>query len=115
MAQSNDLPCQFGMFIGDIMRLMRRRFDARLRRLDLSYAQAKVLLSLARTPGMRQAPLAEKLEIQPITLGRLIDRMERAGWIERRADPNDRRAKRLYLTPAARPLLDRISAELSAR
>ena len=96
------------MFIGDISRLMRRLFDARLRRLDLSYAQAKVLLNLAKTPGMRQASLSDRMEIQPITLGRLIDRMERAGWIERRADPSDRRAVNLFLRDKATPYLDQL-------
>ena len=59
--------------------------------------------------GLKQAELAEMLDLQPITLTRLVDRLCANGMIERRADPNDRRAKRLYLTPLARPLMDRLA------
>jgi MarR family transcriptional regulator for hemolysin len=71
-----------------------------------------VLLRLERHEGLKQSDLAEALDIQPITLTRLVDRLCDNGLIERRADPNDRRAKRLYLTPAARPLLDRIAVQI---
>ena len=70
-----------------------------------------MLLRLERLEGLKQSDLAEGLDIQPITLTRLVDRLCDNGLIERRPDPNDRRAKRLYLTPAARPLLDRISTQ----
>jgi len=71
----------------------------------LSQAQWRALAHLARDEGLKQSALAERLEIQPITLTRLIDRMEAAGWVERRSDPADRRAVRLYLTPRAEPVL----------
>jgi MarR family transcriptional regulator for hemolysin len=64
-----------------------------------------VLVRLDRFEGLKQSELAEMLDLQPITLTRLLDRLCESGLIERRADPNDRRAKRLYLTPAARPIL----------
>jgi MarR family transcriptional regulator for hemolysin len=69
-----------------------------------------VLVRVERTEGLKQNELAEMLDLQPITLTRLIDRLCDSGMIERRADPHDRRAKRLFLTPAARPLLDRLFA-----
>jgi MarR family transcriptional regulator for hemolysin len=71
-----------------------------------------VLLRLERLEGLKQSDLAEDLDIQPITLTRLVDRLCDNGLIERRPDPTDRRAKRLYLTPAARPLLDRIAVQV---
>jgi MarR family transcriptional regulator, transcriptional regulator for hemolysin len=71
-----------------------------------------VLLRLERREGLNQSDLAEDLDIQPITLTRLVDRLCLNGLIERRADPNDRRAKLLYLTPAARPLIERISEQV---
>jgi MarR family transcriptional regulator for hemolysin len=78
----------------------------------MTRAQWAVLLRLERREGLKQSDLAEQLDIQPITLTRLVDRLCDNGLIERRADPNDRRAKRLYLTPAARPLLDRIAVQI---
>ena len=74
----------------------------------LTRAQWAVLLRLERREGLKQSDLAELLDVQPITLTRLVDRLCESGLIERRADPNDRRAKLLYLMPAARPLIDRI-------
>ena len=68
-----------------------------------------MLVRLDRFEGLKQSELAEMLDLQPITLTRLLDRICDAGLIERRSDPNDRRAKRLYLTPAARPLLEQLS------
>jgi DNA-binding MarR family transcriptional regulator len=101
------------LFVGDIARLMKRRFDARLRVLGLSVAQAKALLHVSRQPGLRQARLADLLDIQPITLARLIDRMARDAWIERRPDPVDRRAVNLYLLERAKPILDRLNVLLA--
>jgi MarR family transcriptional regulator for hemolysin len=66
------------------------------------------MVRLERAEGLKQAELAEQLDLQPITLTRLLDRLCDAGLIERRSDPKDRRAKRLFLTPAARPLLERL-------
>jgi MarR family transcriptional regulator for hemolysin len=77
--------------------------------LGISRAQWTVLVRLERHEGLKQSELADVLDLQPISLTRLLDRLADNGLIERRPDPNDRRANRLYLTPAARPLLERIS------
>ena len=105
-----DLDRSFGFLVNDVARLFGRRFDqnGRGRRLGLTRAQCRTLGYLARNEGINQAGLADLLEIRPMTLVRQIDRMEEAGWIERRADPADRRARRLYLTAKARPVLGRI-------
>jgi len=95
--------------ISDVGRLLRTYADQKARRFGMTRAQWAVLLRLERREGLKQSDLAEALDIQPITLTRLVDRLCDNGLIERRADPNDRRAKRLYLTAAARPLIDRIA------
>src|SRR5207302_9486649 len=88
----HELDSSFGFLLHDIARLMRKRFDQRARNLNLTRAQWQVVAHLARHEGINQAGLAEIIEIEPITLGRLIDRMEEAGWVERRPNPSDRRA-----------------------
>jgi MarR family transcriptional regulator for hemolysin len=98
--------------ISDVGRLLRTYADQKARRFGQTRAQWAVLLRLERREGLKQSDLAEDLDIQPITLTRLVDRLCDNGLIERRPDPNDRRAKRLYLTPAARPLLDRIESQV---
>jgi MarR family transcriptional regulator for hemolysin len=98
--------------ISDVGRLLRTYADQKARRFGQTRAQWAVLIRLERREGLKQSDLAEDLDIQPITLTRLVDRLCDNGLIERRPDPNDRRAKRLYLTPAARPLLDRISRQV---
>src|SRR5436189_6140636 len=104
-----DLDRSFGFLVHDVARLFGRRFNQRaLLFLGLTRAQCKVLGYLARNEGINQAGLADLLEIRPMTLVRQIDRMEEAGWIERRPDPADRRARRLYLTAKAWPVLSRI-------
>ena len=95
--------------ISDVGRLLRTYADQKARRFGMTRAQWAVLLRLERREGLKQSELAEILDLQPITLTRLVDRLCDNGLIERRADPNDRRAKRLYLTPAARPLIDRLA------
>lgn len=104
-APSFDLQRNFGFLIGEISRLLRRNFNRRLRHFGLTQAQWQAIVYLRRCEGINQAPLAEALEIQPITLARLIDRLETGGWVERRPDPRDRRAVQLYLTPKAQPIL----------
>src|SRR5690606_6159395 len=94
-----------GFLITDVSHLLRRNFNRRAQTLGLSQAQWRALAHPARDAGLKQSALAERPEIQPITLTRLIDRMEAAGWVERRPDPNDRRAVRLYLTSQAQPVL----------
>jgi DNA-binding MarR family transcriptional regulator len=100
----------FGFILHDIARLMRKRFEKRARGLGLTRAQWQVLAHLARNEGINQAGLADIIEVEPITLGRLIDRMEEAGWVERRADPADRRARLLYLTAQAQPVFAKMRA-----
>ena len=94
--------------LSDAARLLRRRFDARARALGVSRAQWQVLFALSRQEGSNQTTLADHLEVETITLCRMVDRLAEAGLVERRADPADRRAWRLYLTDAARPLLDQL-------
>jgi MarR family transcriptional regulator for hemolysin len=94
--------------IKDVARMLGTYADQRARQFGISRAQWAVLARLDRAEGLKQSELAEILDLQPITLTRLLDRLAEHGLIERRPDPNDRRANRLYLTPAARPLLDRL-------
>ena len=101
---------EFAFLISDVARLMRTYVDQLARQYGMTRAQWAVLVRLERSEGLKQHELAEMLDLQPITLTRLIDRLCDSGMIERRADPHDRRAKRLFLTPAARPLLDRLFA-----
>ncbi|HEX5453124.1 MAG TPA: MarR family transcriptional regulator [Stellaceae bacterium] len=103
-----DLDRSFGFLVNDVARLFGRRFSHNGKRLGLTRAQCRTLGYLARNEGINQAGLADVLEIRPMTLVRQIDRMEEAGWIERRPDPSDRRARRLFLTAKARPILGRI-------
>lgn len=97
-----------GFLLADVSRLVRRRFDWRARALGLTRAQWRVLAQLRRREGINQASLAEIMEIEPITLGRHIDRLVDKGFVERRADPADRRAWRLYLRSEVQPVLDRL-------
>ena len=83
--------------------------DQRGRQFGISRAQWTVLVRIDRTEGLKQSELADILDLQPISLTRLLDRLADNGLIERRPDPNDRRANRLYLTPAARPLLEQLN------
>ena len=103
---SQSLDRSFGFLLHDIARLMRKRYEQRARPLGLTRAQGQVLAHLQRHEGINQSGLAEVLEVEPITLARLIDRMEEAGLVERRDDPADRRAHRLYLTARAAPVLE---------
>jgi MarR family transcriptional regulator for hemolysin len=93
----------------DVARLLRTLADQRARQHGMTRAQWAVLFRLDRSEGLKQSELAEILDLQPITLTRLLDRLAGNGLIERRADPNDRRVNRLFLTPAARPLLERVT------
>jgi len=92
--------------INDVARLLKTYADQRARDFGMTRAQWAVLARVERSEGLKQCELADTLDLQPITLTRLIDRLCDGGLIERRSDPEDRRAKRLYLTPAARPVLD---------
>lgn len=93
----------------DVGRLFRKRFDSVARGFGVTGPQWRVLVHLNRTPGIHQGALADRLEVEAITVGRMIDRLEKSDMVERRPDPADRRAWRLYLRPEARPLLDQLA------
>ena len=95
--------------INDVARLLRTYADHEARRFGMTRAKWAVLARLDRFEGLKQAELAEMLDLQPISLTRLLDGLADNGLIERRPDPDDRRAKRLFLTPAARPLLAQLT------
>ena len=99
-----DLPFE----IGETAHALRRAFDRRAAVLGVTRAQWKVLFRLTRTPGVRQVELADMLDVEPITLSRIVDRLEEAGHVERVADPADRRAWRLQVTEKARPLVAKL-------
>lgn len=104
-----------GFLVADTARRLRTAFAGRLQGTGLTLAQARVLLHVAREPGMRQVELAELLEVAPITLARLMDRLESHGLVERRPDESDGRAYRIFTTrAAAAPLaaIERISDAL---
>lgn len=91
-----------GMLITDLGRQLRRQFDRRAKDLGYTRVQWQALTHLSKNEGIHQTGLAELLEVEPITLCRLVDRMEEGGLVERRPDPEDRRARRLYMTDRAR-------------
>ena len=100
---------EFAFLINDVGRLLRTYADQQARQFGMTRAQWAVLARLEYAEGLKQSELAELLDLQPITLTRLVDRLCTNGLIERRADPADRRAKRLYLTEQARPLMNRLA------
>src|SRR6201990_1579533 len=103
--------------LGELQRLVRAYADKQAARYGITRAQWAVLAKVKRTEGLKQSELAEQMEMQPITLTRLIDKLCDAGWIERRGDETDRRVNRLYLKDAAKPLLAQLSglkSELTA-
>jgi MarR family transcriptional regulator, transcriptional regulator for hemolysin len=97
------------ILLHDVARIMRTRFDQRARASGMTRAQWVILARLSRQPGLSQNEMALICEVEPITVGRLIDRLEARGFVERRADPDDRRIRRLHLLPAAQPILDEIA------
>jgi DNA-binding MarR family transcriptional regulator len=100
-----DLSRNFGFLLNDVARLMRTAYDRRVRSLGLTRAQWWVLTHLFRADGVTQTELAETLEIEKPTLGRLLDRLEAKGWVRRDHDARDRRAWRVYLTDEVEPAL----------
>jgi DNA-binding MarR family transcriptional regulator len=98
----------FGFDIAETARAMRRDFDRRAASLGATRAQWRVLARLARTDGARQVDLAEALDVEPISLCRMVDRLQDAGLVERRRDEYDRRAWNIFLTDKARPLIERL-------
>lgn len=98
----------------DVARLIRVEADRRARRMGMTRAQWGILRRLTHEPGRSQKELADILEVEPITVARLVDRLEAAGMLERRADEQDRRVWRLHLLPPAEKLLADINIELKA-
>ena len=92
--------------IGETAHALRKAFDRLAVGLGVTRAQWKVLFKLSREPGLRQVELADMLDLEPITLCRIVDRLEEAGLVERARDPEDRRAWRLHVTQKAQPLID---------
>jgi MarR family transcriptional regulator, transcriptional regulator for hemolysin len=103
-----DLSRNFGYLVNDVARLMRTVYDRRVRSLGLTRSQWWVLNHLFRNPGTKQTELAAILEIERPTLGRLLDRLERKGWVRRESDAHDRRAWRVHLTAAAEPAMRKL-------
>jgi MarR family transcriptional regulator, transcriptional regulator for hemolysin len=99
---------EFAFMLNDVARMLRTYADHKAAQFGITRAQWVVLVRLDRSEGLKQSELAEVLDLQPISLTRLLDRLCECGLIERRPDPVDRRAKRLFLKPAARPLLDKL-------
>jgi MarR family transcriptional regulator, transcriptional regulator for hemolysin len=94
----------------DVTRLFRKHFDRRAEPLGLTRAQWRALKAIHRHEALTQKALAELLEMEPIPVGRVIDRLQQADFVERRSDPSDRRCWRLYLTPKALAVVDGMEA-----
>lgn len=107
MPQDTDLL----VLLNDVGRMIRTEADRRARAQGMSRAQWVMLIRLDRQPGLSQKALAELLEVEPITVARLVDRLECRGLLERRADPSDRRVWRLHLLPAAQAVLDDLAGQ----
>lgn len=103
-----------GFLLADNSRLARWAFDQQVRAAGVTGPQARLLLILHRVPGENQGYYAEQLEVEPITLCRMVDRLEEAELVERRRDPGDRRARRLHLTDKSRAIVAQIRHEADA-
>jgi DNA-binding MarR family transcriptional regulator len=103
--EHRDLSRSLGFLVHDVARLMRRAFDRRVKHLGLTRSQWFVLVYLYRTDGQTQQHLADELDMERAPLSKLLDRLESGGWLMRRADPNDRRANRVYITTKIDPLM----------
>ena len=106
MGAMEDLPFE----IAETAHALRKAFDRRASALGVTRAQWKVLFRLTRFPGLRQVELADMLDVEPITLCRIVDRLEEAELVERQRDPEDRRAWRLQVTDKAKPLVERLKS-----
>ena len=110
----NTDPPSLGFLLADAARLLRRRFEQESRDIPMTSAQLQIVARLTRNEAIGQAALAALLEIEPMTMSRHVDRMEAAGLVERRPDPNDRRARQLFSTERSRrflqPMRDRAAA-----
>ena len=103
-----------GFILNDSARLYRRAFNARVKDSGITALQWRLITYLKRHAGIRQGPLAELIEVEPITLTRIVDRMEEAGWVERVADPKDRRARLLHPTDKSREIVEPLRAIVNA-
>lgn len=101
---------RLGFLLHDAARLLRRRFEGNAAHYGLSSAQWRLLVRVFKEEGVAQARLAELLEVEPISVSRLVDRMEEAGWIERRADDNDRRVRNIFLTDKSQAIFGEMRA-----
>jgi len=104
-----DLNRQLGFLLKDTTRRYTRRFEERAQAFSLTLAQCRALLHLENNEGVSQKRLSELTELDPMTLVRILDRMEADGWVQRRFDPTDRRAHTLWLTPKSKPVLEHIA------
>jgi DNA-binding MarR family transcriptional regulator len=100
---------RLGYLLVDVVRLLRRDFYSRATGIGLTPALVRLLFAVQRQPGARQSDLAAYLDITPVTLGRMIDRLVALGYVRRRADRADRRATRIHLAPAGEPLIARMT------
>ena len=115
MREGADARIEIGYGLADVTHLLRMAFDQRMRKMGLTTATWRVIAWLSRQDGQTQVALAQRLEISRVALGEAIDRLEKSGHVERRADPTDRRKWRVHLTPRSRDLLPSMfetSAEL---
>lgn len=103
-----------GYLLADNSRLARWAFDQQVREIGVTGPQARLLLTLNRRPGENQGFYAEQLEVEPITLCRMVDRLEEAGMIERRRDPADRRAWQLHLTDKSRKVVEKLQRSVDS-
>jgi len=103
-----------GYLLADNSRLARWAFDQQVREIGVTGPQARLLLILSRRPGENQGFYAEQLEVEPITLCRMVDRLEEAGMVERRRDPSDRRAWQLHLTPKSQKIVAKLQLSVDA-
>jgi DNA-binding MarR family transcriptional regulator len=114
VARSSPFENSFGFILADISRFARTEFDRRVRDLGMTRAQWLVLVHLARRPGCTQTELADAMQMQKITVGRHAERLLRAGWIDRRDQPNDGRSYHLYVSRKAEPLIEKLAAMAEA-
>jgi MarR family transcriptional regulator, transcriptional regulator for hemolysin len=109
MPRTGEINVDFLFALFEVQRMLRLYCDKQARRYGLTRSQWAVLAKLERTEGLKQTEIADLMEMQPITLTRLIDKLCDAGLIERRSDESDRRVNRLYLTQTARPLMEKLA------
>jgi DNA-binding MarR family transcriptional regulator len=112
MRAESEVGRAFGFLVHDVSRLIKRRFEHRARQMGLAITrqQAAVILNIAGNEGVSQAEVATWLGIEPIALVRMLDKLHEEGLVDRRAHPTDRRVRTLWLTPAARPVVEQILA-----